>query len=201
MENYSLSDIATAANDGGFGGNSAWILILLFAMIFGWGGNGLGARTGDFGQFATSASQSEILLGQQFQSLDNKIDRLGNGISDATFALNNSVNGVQTNLGGAITSEGRAIQSQLAQCCCDNQKNVDSLRFDMANYASAIQQNDTANTQKILDAISTNRMADMQNQINQLQLANALAGVVKYPMLTAYSSGSNPFCSCGCNGI
>lgn len=41
---YSLSDIASVAKDNdGFGnGNSAWVLILLFAMIFGWGNGGFG---------------------------------------------------------------------------------------------------------------------------------------------------------------
>lgn len=35
-QNYSLADIAAATGENGFGGN--WVLILLFAMIF--GGNG-----------------------------------------------------------------------------------------------------------------------------------------------------------------
>ena len=84
--------------------NDSWVMIILFALIFGFGNGGILGGRQDFGQFATAASQSEILLGQQFQGLDNKIDRIGNGIADATFALNNS-----------ITGEGRGIQMQLAQ--------------------------------------------------------------------------------------
>ena len=64
----------------------------------------------------------------------------------------------------------------------------------MANYSAAIQANDTANTQKILDAMATNRMADMQNQINGLQLQLATCGVVKYPSASTYYAGMNPFC-------
>lgn len=37
----------------------------------------------------------------------------------------------------------------------------------------------------------------MQNQINALQLQNAVAGVVRYPMASTYNSGNNPFCGCG----
>lgn len=51
--------------------------------------------------------------------------------------------------------------------------------------------------QKILDANTANRMADMQNQINQLQLAQAMQGVVRYPDSFAYNAGNNPFCGCG----
>lgn len=36
MSEYSLSDIAAASGESGFGGNNAWWVIILFAMIFGW---------------------------------------------------------------------------------------------------------------------------------------------------------------------
>ena len=84
----------------------------------------------------------------------------------------------------------RDIEAAVAQngynasnCCCETNRNIDSVKFDMANYSCAIQQNATANTQKILDAITGNRMADMQNEINQLQLNAALCGVVRHPHL------------------
>lgn len=187
MENYSLSDLAAVTNDSGFGGTNAWVMIILFALIFGGGGFGWGNR-GDYGQYATAASQQEILFGQQFQGLDNKIDRLGNGIADATYSLNNS-----------ITGEGRNIQMQLADCCCKNQGNVDALRFDMANYAAATNANTSAQIQKVLDAISQNKIESLQGQINQLQLQNAMCGVVRYPNASTYYAGTNPFC--GCNGF
>ena len=41
-------------------------------------------------------------------------------------------------------------------------------------------------------------MADMQNQINELQLQNALSGVVKYPNAWTYNAGTSPFCGCNC---
>lgn len=51
-----------------------------------------------------------------------------------------------------------------------------------------------------LDTITGNRMADMQNQINQLQLSQALCGVVRYPNTFAYNAGPSPFCGNGCCG-
>jgi hypothetical protein len=41
-------------------------------------------------------------------------------------------------------------------------------------------------------------MADMQNQINQLQLQAALCGVVRYPNATTFNAGANPFFGGGC---
>ena len=186
--NLTLADIAAVTKDNdGFSGNGLWIFALLLLM---YGGNGgLFGRSGEFGQYATAASQQEILFGQQFQSLDNKIDRLGNGIADATFALNNSV-----------TNEGRNMQMQLAECCCKNQANVDALRFDVSNYAAAIQANDTANTQKVLDALAQNKIETLQGRIQELEMANAMCGI---PRINPYGYGISPnFCGgCGCNNI
>ena len=64
---------------------------------------------------------------------------------------------------------------------------------------AAINANTTEQTQKILDAITGNRMAELQNKVNQLELQNQLAGVVRYPNGFVYNAGSNPFCGCGCN--
>lgn len=188
MENYSLSDLAQVTKNDGFGGGNMgffWIFALLLLANGGFGGYG----RGDYSQFATSASQQEILFGQRFSNLDNKMDRLGNGIADATYALNN-----------AITTEGRNTQAQLANCCCENQKNVDALRYDMAQQIATVNANTSAQTQKILDVIAQNKIESLQAQINQLQMQNALCGVVRYPMQTTYTSGANPFCNCGCNG-
>lgn len=88
----------------------------------------------------------------------------------------------------------------MADCCCTTQRGIDSVNYNGAMNASAIQQTVTEQTQKVLDAISGNRVADMQNQINQLQLQQALCGVVRYPQTFAYNAGPSPFCGgCGCS--
>lgn len=174
--NMSLSDIAAVTNGTGMGGNSLWILIVLFLLI-GLGGNGFN-RGGDYGQYATAASQQDILFSSKFENLDNKIDRIGNGIADATFSLNNAINGVQSNLGGAITAEGRAISDKLC------------------NINTAIH----AEGEATRSLIQQNKIETLQNRINQLEMQSAMCGVVKYPMASTYNAGNNPFCGCNCNG-
>lgn len=196
-EGYTLSDIAAVGGNGMFGGNNSIVtLLLLFALI---SGNGIFGR-GDYGQYATAASQQEILFGQQFQNLDNKIDRLSNGLADLGFALNNSIKDGNAMVAGRVVDEGRGLQMQLADHNCSIQKNMDSVRFDMSNYASAIQATDTANTQKILDVLAQNKIETLQGRINQLELQNAMCGVVRYPNGMTYNAGTSPFCGCnnGC---
>lgn len=81
---------------------------------------------------------------------------------------------------------------------------IDGVKYDSLLNTQNIMHNDCQNTQKILDAIAGNRIADMQNQINTLQLQAALCGVVRYPQATTYTAGYAPFIGnpspcCGAN--
>lgn len=193
----SASDVAmlNRSADGDWGGNSfMWIFALL--ILAGGGFGNWNNRNGEFNNFATAASQSEILLGQKFDTLSRQINQVGDGLCSSTYALNNSIHNAQDVVSGAVVNEGRALQSQLADCCCTTQRNIDSMRFDMSNYASAIQQNDTANTQKILDVLAQNKIETLQGRINQLELQQAMCGVVRYPNALTYNAGASPFCNC-----
>lgn len=107
----------------------------------------------------------------------------------------------QTNKLGSTVQQGfNQTQAQLAECCCATQRGIDSVNYNGAINTAAIQQTVTEQTQKVLDTITGNRMADMQNQINQLQLSQAMCGVVRYPNTFAYNAGPSPFCGNGCCG-
>ncbi len=182
--NLSLSDIAAVTNADGFGGNNSWILILLFAMIY--GGGFFGNRNGEFGQYATAASQQDILFSSKFADLDNKMDRgftsLGNGIADATFALNNSVKDGNAAINGNIVNEGRAIQTQIAECCCATKE---AIHAEGEATRAMLQQN---------------KIDTLQSQLNNVQMQqaiqNAMCGV---PKVNPYMYNIAP--SCNCTGL
>ena len=189
MENYySLSDIKSAlGGEEGMGGG--WFLIvILFLFLFGFGNNrnGMGGYCGNDGYVTTSQFESE----NNFRTLDNSNRMTQNGLCQLGYEQANLINSSTAQIVGNITGEGRNLQMQLADCCCTTQRAIDSLKLENCQ-----------NTQKILDAITTDRMAQMQNQINQLQLQNSLCGVVRYPMASTWNAGANPFCNCGCNGL
>lgn len=215
--NYSLSDLATVTGGNGFGnGNSFWVIILFFLICNGggWNRNGYGYGTGELSGYATAASQQEILFGQQFQNLDNKLDRIGNGIADATFALNNSIkdgtytttNAVKDSAymtGAAVANEGRSIQMQLAECCCENKQATAQVRYDMANFAAGINANIDNKFAALEKSQLEQRLAEQAAQINQLQLAQSLCGIprVNNAAWGTYMYPAPAGCGCNCHNI
>lgn len=215
MDNgYSLADIGAVTGNEGFCGGSSWVLIILFALIFGFGGGGFGG----FGASAATTADvqravdlSSIQRGQADLAADIQrgIYEVNASTKDAAYNNLSEIRDVQSavSTGNAnIINNLTALQSNMQNCCCTTQRAIDGVNYNIATESAAIQANNTANTQKILDVLATNRMADMQNQINQLQLQNAVAGVVRYPNSTTYCAGNYaPYytsgCNCGCGNI
>lgn len=191
----SASDVLALDNNRagyGFGNDSAfWIFALL--ILAGGGFNGFGGR-GYQPQYAT---QDFVQNGFNFNDLQSQnrdlMQAITTGAAQAVAAANQAK---YDNI-----SVEKDIQAQLEQDLGQIQMLVQQNNATQQQCCSSINANVTAQAQKILDAISGNRMADMQNQINQLQLQNAVAGVVRYPMSTAYNAGFNPFCTCNCNNM
>ena len=199
MENYSLSDLrAAVANtgngyDNGMCGGGQWWIILLFLF---WGFNGNNWNNGgDYGQYATAASQQQILFNQQFDQLNQRLTNIGNGICDSTFALSN-----------AISSEGRSLSSQVAECCCENRLATANLAAQMdrqtCDIVTAVREEGAA-TRAL---IQTNEIQSLRDKVSSLEMDNRMYGVVRYPNGYAYSAGPSPFCNCsnspcGCSNI
>ena len=124
MDNYSLSDLAAVTKDGdGWGGNGGWWIILLFLVFMG-GGFGWN-RQGEFGQYATAASQQDILFGQHFGRIDDRLTNIGNGICNLGYEMQGNIGQLgkemalaQNGTNMAIMQSANGIQAQLAECCC-----------------------------------------------------------------------------------
>lgn len=227
----SASDVALLSgnNNGGFGGENGWGgLIWLFAIIAmfngGWGGGfGGGNRGGYQPQYAT---QDFVQNGFNFNDLQAQnrdlMAAITSGAAQAVAATNqakyDNIN-VEKDIQAALTAQiGDVRTNQMTllanqnDCCCSTKMalmdgfnsvnaGIAQARYENAMNTASINQTTNAGVQKIIDSITGNRMADMQNQINQLQLQNALNGVVRYPNGWTYNAGNSPFCGGNCMNI
>lgn len=193
-------DIALMDRGGMWGGSDSfmWIFALLILANGGFGGFG---RNNFYPNVAT---QTDVQEGFNFAALERQnnetVAAVRQGVYDTTSAVKDaSYNnlGELRDLQSVVSAGFGAMQN----CCCDTLRAIDSVNYNGAINTAQINANTTAQTQKILDAIAGNRMADMQNQINQLQLQSALCGVVRYPSAITYNAGYNPFCASGCGNV
>ena len=209
----SASDVALL-NDGGLGNNSfIWLFAILALMgggFGGWGNNGFANAIG----YENLATQAQVDRGFDNQNqLANEREILAavtSGTAQAVAATNqtfhDTVNVLQDKYGelqrdiaGVALTQANTIANQ-NQCCCETKQLIMQNNYDAAMRDAATNANFTAQIQSVKDIIAGNRMADMQNQINDLQLQNAMAGVVRYPNAWTYNAGVSPFCGgCGCN--
>ncbi len=175
--NYSLADIASLMrnNDGFLEGNGI-IILMLFFLLFGFGGNGFGFGNNGYA-YGNSALQNtltraELNDGFNNQTVVRKLDGITQGLCDGFYAQNTTMLNGFNGLGHQIAENRFAAQ----QCCCETNRNIDAVRYEAAKNTCDITSNATGNTQKILDKLSEmegrakdQRIADLTSS---LQTAN-----------------------------
>lgn len=202
-------------NNDGFGGDGswAWVLIFLIFAFGGWGRNGYG-----FGGGTGSGAADNYVLASDFATLqrqidsstatlERKADATQQGLCDGFYAMNtgmlNGFSGVQQAMCQGFSGINQAISnsafnterglwnlsSQFADCCCQTQRAIDGVNYNMAMNTNAIQnamclntrdliENQNANYRALHDELVANkleakndRIAEQQNEINALRLA------------------------------
>lgn len=200
MSDFSTADAVLLGNNGGLGSSNTWLFLLFGAMLF--LGNG-GLFGGGNSQYATQAQVRSMF--DYSNLLDQNRDlstAIGEGVASAIAATNqakyDNINvlkdvqmALQSQISGVATME-TAINDKISNCCCETQRSIDNVNYNNAINTASINANTTAQTQKILDALAQNKIEALQGQINQLQLQNAVSGVVRYPSSTTYSAGIPP---------
>lgn len=220
----SAADVALLTgnnNNDGWGGNGMggliWILALLALM-----GGGFGGGWGGNGYHPQYATQDFVQNGLNFNDLQDQNRDIMNAITNGTAqsvaaakeAEYESV-AVAKDIQSTIISQigdVRANQLQLLanqnDCCCSTKQAmcegfnainaaIAQARYENAMNTAAINANTTAGVQRILDAYTGNQIQDLRDQVQSLQLANQLQGVVRYPNGWTYNAGNSPFCNAG----
>ena len=200
---------ASGANNGfGFGGDWAWILLLLVLFGGGWG-NGFGGGWGMDGLYPWINNSQNINGGFRDQMLNGSISGLQNsvtsgfgdiqtalcsGFAGTTAAITNAQNAIASQMytnqladlersfaSQTATTQGLAsLQSQFAQCCCDNRAGLESIKYALATEGCAdrnavatalrdVLEANNASTQKILDTLCQDKIDAKNDEIAQLR--------------------------------
>lgn len=212
-DGYSLSDIATATNGGGFGNmDGSWWIIILFLFAFcGWGNGGYGVNGGgsnvkDMYTLSSDFATIQRQLSDGFNSVDNALDRQNAGICDLGYTQAQLIN--QSNI--TQMQNANAIQSQLASCCCD-------VRESIANNSNVLQNaintgfcqtnfNGQTNTRDIIDSQNNgtrailDKLSMMESNAKDEKIASLMADnqALKFQ---ASQTAQNAYINCMADGI
>ena len=187
---YNLSDIAAVTrdgNDGFFGGNNGWWIILLF-LFAGWGGVGFG---GDRGLNGVPATQADVRAAVDQQTLISKLDQQTYGLADSTYTLNtaitNGFHGVDTavcNLGYNMQGGFNTLAHQMSDCCCETQRLIErgfaDTNYNMATQACETRHAITDSTRQILDFLTQDKIATLTAENQSLKFAASQAAQNAY---------------------
>lgn len=210
MENggLSASDVAMLTNGNGFGDGNAfmWIFALLILAnggFGGWGNNGLANAIG-YENLATSnevqrgfdnqnamANQREILSAVTSGTAQS-VAATNQTFHDTLAALQDKYGELQRDIAGLAVGQATALANQ-NECCCGTKMLIQQTAADTALQMSQME----ARLNAKMDA---NEIKSLRDQINQLQLAQATAGVLRFPNQWSYGAGQFPPIFGGCCG-
>lgn len=221
MSDLSLSDIAavTEGNNNNDGwGNGGWWIILLF-IILGWGRNGWG-NDGD-SAMQGALTRGDLCMDMNFQEVKREIQNANDAVNLGFANLNSTICQQQYdtaqmfNASNVANLQGfNALQSQLANCCCDLREQVANVNYNMATNTCAITtqiQNSTrdivdatnAGTQAILTQMCNDKIANLENENAALRLSASQTAQNQYLISQLRPSPEpayivqNPYCGCG----
>lgn len=186
MENLSAADVAAVTRDRtyrtddgfGFGGGSGIWLFAILALM--WGGNGVFNRNNE-----RCATVEDINNSANFTRLENQVQGNGQAIQSTATNLYNGI----CNLGYELAQQFGNTNREMSECCCGINRNIDGVRYENALNTANINSNIMAGIQKILDKLCEDKAAAQTARINQLELQQALCGVIRYPTNATYNAG------------
>ncbi len=183
-----------------------WLFAILALMwgggFGGFGNNGLANAIG----YENLATSNEVQRGFDNQNaMANQREILSavtSGTAQSVAATNqtfhDTLNVIQDKYGeiardiNGVALQNAQLLANQNECCC-------STKMLIQETASQNRYDSAMNTQKILDALAQNKIEQLQGKIQQLEMANSLQNVVRYPNQLTYTIGGSPFCNCGCN--
>ena len=127
-----------------------------------------------------------------------KLDRLGDGIASLGYDQLAQINGVQQTLcqgfngvNTAMLQGFNGLQGQIATCCCDTQRAIDGVNYNLAtqfcSLGNTIQSglrdvidNQNAGTREILNFLTQDKISTLQAENQSLKFAASQANQNNY---------------------
>ena len=138
-----------ASLDGGNGGNNGngmwgdggwWVLIILFALIFGWGNGGWGGNNGGQGATSAALTRGDLCMDMNFSQLENSVRGIADGICSLGYDQLSQISGLNQNISTSFANLNSTIcQQQYDTAQMINAMNISNLQNANAANVVALQ--------------------------------------------------------------
>lgn len=159
-ESGMVMPVAPTGFGGGFGngfGNDGWWIILLFVLLGGWGNGFGGYGNGGGVGFVDNSVQRGFDQSAIMSGLNGISNNVVSGFGDVQTALCAGFNGVEIGANARQMANMQSmfdLQSQFANCCCENRLGIADLKYTIATENCADRYEAAQNTRDIIDSQS-----------------------------------------------
>lgn len=190
MDSTGITPVMPIGNGYGDSFGGSWLFLFAILALM-WGGNSFGG--GNLGY--RPATAEDVNNGFNFNDLQNQnrdiIGAITSGTAqsvaatnqvyhDTVAAFNDKYSELQRDIAGLAVGQANLLAKE-NECCCSTLRAIDGVNYNV-----------TTQVQKVLDAMAQSKIEALQAKVNSLELAQAVAGVVRYPLTATYSA-TNPF--------
>lgn len=160
----------------GFGGDWIWILVV-FALLFGWGNNGWGGNgNGGFGgvPYAVGSTYTDAAIQRGFdnQTVVSKLDGISNGLCDGFYAVNTSILNAQNGIQNSLCQGFNGVNTNIMQGNFGLQQAINNAAVANMQGQNAIQSQISdccCGVQRAIDGVNYNMATNtcaITNQMN-----------------------------------
>ena len=198
-----ITPVMPIGNGTDFGGGGFWIFALLILAMM--GGNGFGGWGGNGN---TNAIQADVNRGFDNQNLQAQtrdiLSAVNAGTAQAVAATNQTFHDNLSAMQSLYNETARDIaalavgqanlQASQNACCCETKQLIAQSKYDTAMQMAEMEN-------RITSKMDANEIQNLRDQVSQLQLSQATAGMLKFPNTWTYGAGYFPPMPCNCGNL
>ena len=194
MDSTGITPVMNMGDNGMNGFMGIFGLLILLGILNGGFGGGFGGGNGNSNAIQndinrgvanqTLQAQSRDILGavsagtaQSVAATNEVYHNIANNLSDKYMELARDVANVQGSVAAAIANQN--------ECCCSTKLLIEQSKYENALQMAGLEQ-------RLTSKMDQNEITSLRDQIQQLQLAQATAGMLKFPSAWTYAGGVFP---------
>ena len=194
MDSTGITPVMNMGDGGMNGFMGIFGLLILLGILNGGFGGGWGGNNGN-----SNAIQNDINRGFDNQNLQAQsrdiLGAVSAGTAQTVAATNQVYHDIVGNLGDKYMELARdvaGVQGSVAaaianqnECCCSTKLLIEQSKYENALQMAGLEQ-------RLTSKMDQNEITSLRDQIQQLQLAQATAGMLRFPSAWTYAGGVFP---------